>query len=85
MPTGTPMLIHTVTAIPALSARVQMLWGERREHGTMGRPAIRSAARSAIAIVGAFVLPRGILGMTEASHIRNRGTPRTRAPVRKNR
>ena len=42
-------------------------------------PRIRSAARSAIAIVGAFVLPRGTVGMTEASTTRRPSTPRTRS------
>jgi uncharacterized protein DUF2550 len=41
------------------------------------RPAIRSAARSAMAITGAFVLPRGTDGMTEASTTRRPSMPRT--------
>ena len=45
------------------------------------RPWIRSAARSAIAIVGAFVLPRGTVGITEASTTRRPSTPRTRSSV----
>jgi hypothetical protein len=39
---------------------------------------MRSDARSATAIVGALVLPRGTAGMTEASTTRSRSTPRTR-------
>jgi hypothetical protein len=36
-------------------------------------------ARSAIAMVGALVLPRGIAGITEASTTRSASTPRTRS------
>ncbi len=41
-------------------------------------PLIKSAAFSAIAIVGAFVCPVMGNGMTEASITRNLSTPRTR-------
>src|SRR5258705_4401432 len=45
----------------------------------IGRPLrIRSAARSATMIVGAFVLAPGIRGMIEASTTRSPSTPRTR-------
>ena len=40
---------------------------------------ISSAARSAIMIVGAFVLPRTIVGITDASATRRPSTPRTRS------
>ena len=40
-------------------------------------PRIRSAARSASAITGAFVLPRGTVGITDASTTRRPSTPRT--------
>jgi len=40
---------------------------------------IRSAARSASAITGALVLPRGTLGITDASTTRSASTPRTRS------
>jgi hypothetical protein len=40
---------------------------------------IRSAARSAMAITGAFVLPRGTAGITDASTTRSPSTPRTRS------
>jgi len=39
----------------------------------------RSAARSATAMVGAFVLPPGMVGMTEASTTRRPSTPWTRS------
>ena len=39
------------------------------------RPAMRSEALSAIAIVAAFVLPLTIVGITDASTTRNRSTP----------
>ena len=42
------------------------------------RPAIRSAARSASAITGALVFPRGRVGITDASTTRSPSTPRTR-------
>ena len=40
---------------------------------------MRSAARSATAITGAFVLPRGTIGITEASTTRRPSTPCTRS------
>ena len=40
---------------------------------------IRSAARSATAIVGALVLPRGTVGITEASTTRSASSPSTRS------
>ena len=43
------------------------------------RPRIRSVAFSAIMIVGAFVLPRVTVGITEASTTRRRSTPCTRS------
>src|SRR5215831_8312153 len=43
------------------------------------RPTMRSAARSAMAMVGALVLPRGTTGITEASTTRSRSSPRTRS------
>ena len=43
------------------------------------RPTMRSAARSATAIVGAPVSPRGSVGKTDASTTRNPVTPRTRS------
>lgn len=42
-------------------------------------PRMRSAARSAMAIVGAFVLPRMTLGITEASTTRSAWRPSTRS------
>ena len=42
------------------------------------RPRIRSAARSAIAITGALVLPRTTVGITLASQTRTPSTPMTR-------
>ena len=42
------------------------------------RPRMRSAAFSAIIITGAFVLPLTIVGMTDASTMRNPSTPCTR-------
>jgi hypothetical protein len=47
--------------------------------GSTVRPRIRSAARSAIIIVGAFVLPRTSVGITEASTTRRPSMPRTRS------
>jgi hypothetical protein len=43
---------------------------------TVVLPRTRSAARSATAIVGAFVLPRGTVGMIEASTTRRPSIPR---------
>ena len=48
----------------------------RRQRG--GLPRIRSAAFSAIMIVGAFRLPETMLGMIEASTTRSPSSPRTR-------
>src|SRR4051794_17358687 len=45
--------------------------------GHRGAPRSRSAAFSPIMMVGAFVLPRGTIGITDASAIRSRSTPRT--------
>ena len=43
------------------------------------RPLMRSAARSAIMIVGALVLPRTRVGITEASTTRSDSIPITRS------
>jgi hypothetical protein len=49
----------------------------RQDTHLIGRPAIRSEALSAIAIVAAFVLPLIVVGMTDASTTRNPSTPCT--------
>ena len=51
----------------------------RQAHGRRHARLIRSAARSATIIVGAFVLPPGITGNTDASATRRPATPRTRS------
>ena len=45
--------------------------GRVAQAGVRSRPRIRSAARSATMIVGALVLPPGMIGMTEASTTRS--------------
>src|SRR2546430_4202105 len=60
---------HAAPAAPASTAA----------SGAGATPRMRSAARSATAIVEAFVLPRGTLGMTDASTTRRPSTPRTRS------
>ena len=50
-----------------------------RDQACTVRPRTRSAARSPTMIVGAFVLPPGITGMTEASATRSPSSPRTRS------
>jgi len=59
-------------------SRAMASTGSAGSAGASGaRPAIRSAARSAMAIVGALVLPRGTTGITDASTTRRPVTPRT--------
>src|SRR5581483_2967413 len=65
---GQDALEHQTAAASLLAAATAAL-----------RPRIRSDARSAIMIVGAFVLPRTSVGMTEASTTRRPSIPRTRS------